>query len=46
MKYKPTIDHVIMQRLINKDSMRRPKIKEVNRIEEYRAKRDAYDGLA
>ncbi len=48
--YQPKADHRVMQRLINFDNEDRNKsdsdvIREVNRIKEYRVKRDAYDRL-
>ncbi len=51
MKYKPTLEHYVMQRVIEKDANERQciewhtRIKEINRIKEYKAKREAYDRL-
>ncbi len=51
MKYNPMIKHLEMQRVIEHDANERQciewhtRIKEINRIKEYKAKREAYDRL-
>jgi len=49
--YQPKADHRVIQQLINFDNEGKNKnkpdlIREVNRIKEYRRKRDILDGLA